>query len=824
MPKRNTIFVKYLYAVNVDEIFSCIRIHIFANMRIIRMNRIFPHLHGHPYQEYYSCSSLFISSSGVFLVAFDSLILNSGDIDNHYISSVGTYIELIWQTTAKASIRPKIALVATKIELSKPTEESFTKFLQLTKDHVASIHWENSVLLLDEILKTSSAEVTEEALRTFHRKVSTLCFHSALRLRPQESRPLSWQKFLDILQQTPSMSIESAGVEWLKTKNELGQTTNVSNEDLEGLQKLKYAVEQMVQVEQERLKSVQHAQGKGVGWQKGESDEKKEGEDEQNEREPTKPRSANQTLSKETTKDKKQATAIQTKKRKHQAGIQMDEVSQEMSTILDYFVNEGEILWYKDKEALRETLITRPMDLVKSLRTIITHKAANKFPTSFQARRSDIRERGLLTFSDFREVYNSETFLAKETWEFIVQLGLGIPLQETKEDKLIMIPCLINETMEPMVNKIERDLDKDEEAMCVRYLFDRNCSTIGLYHKFLEIFSRMFLWGKNGGDIGLAFSQKVEGKKLGCVGGVQGTIKWLTKGMRDPEPFTFLILEYETGFMSDDSDDTIKPFSVERGLRIYLKPKSGKATGVIFDIFKKLDKEFSPVLSMVQRSLSCKECQQGQNGGFFYLNPGIELTSTSRRCEPQLQHEPKEQVINLLKESKGKDLINLETLMAQDKSLLGLEPFESSRIKRDMEEGLLDPGHQIWIYHDSDTDPWNPVARLNKYAHVMIYIGVTEAMVSSAGRTEIHEVVHVSASKGFGKAKIRRQEVLRMTKFNMNSKRSIVKYGVIKPNQMVFLGHEIEGCQFAGNVKDKIVERAKACAEKPSIVFDYDHR
>ena len=231
-----------------------------------------------------------------------------------------------------------------------------------------------------------------------------------------------------------------------------------------------------------------------------------------------------------------------------------------------------------------------------------------------------------------------------------------------------------------------------------------------------------------------------------------------------------------------------------KGLRIYLKPEKSKPTGAVFNIFQKLDKEFSPFLSVVQRSMSCKDCQQKQNDGFFFLDQGIELASTSRRCQPQHQHKPTEQIINLLKESKGKDLIILETLMEQDKSLLGLEPFESSQIKKAMEEGNLDPGHQIWIYHDSDTDPWNPVARLNRYAHVMIYIGVTEAIVGSAGRTDIHEVVHVSASKGFGKAKIRRQEVLRVTKFNLASKPSMIKYGVIKPNQMVFLGHKIEVC------------------------------
>ena len=779
-------------------------------------------LGGHP--EYYSSSSLFISSSGVFLVAFDSLILNSGDLDKHYFSSVGTYIDLIWQTTAKASVQPKVALVATKIELSNPTEENFRKFLQLTKSHVASIQSENTVLLLDEILKTSSAEVTKEALRTFHRKVSTLSFHSTLRTRPQELRPLSWQKFLDILQRTPSISLENARVEWMKTKNEVGQTTNVSNPDLQGLQKLKYFVEQMILVDEESIKSVNYTKIKD----KGGNAEREEDDDQQNRSKPTKPKSTEQTPSKETRGDNKLVKGGEVITKEQKVDLKKDEVLQEMSTILDYFVTEGEILWYKDKEVLCETLITQPMILVRSLRTIITHKAANKFEgVKFKARRCDIRDRGLLTFSDFQEVYNSQKFPifpAKETWEFIVQLGLGIPLQETEGDKLMMIPCLINETMEPLVNKIEENLDKDEEAICVRYLFDRSSATIGLYHKFLEIFSQIFLWGENGGDIDMAFSQKVEGKKLGCVGGVQGSIKWITEGMQEPDSFTFLILEYETGFIPEDSEETRRPFSVERGLRIYLKPEKGKLTGAVFDIFQKLDKGFSPFLGVVQRSLSCKDCQQKQNDGFFFLDQGIELTSTSRRCEAKHQHKPREQIINLLKESKGKDLINLETLMAQDKSLLGLEPFESSQIKKDMEEGILDPGHQIWIYHDSDTDPWNPVAWLNKYAHAMIYIGVTEAIVGSAGRTDIHEIIHVSASGGFGKAKIRRQEVLRVTKFNLAPKKSIVKYGVIKPNQMVFLGHEIQGCQFAGNVKEKIVERAKACAESPSIVFDYDHR
>ena len=289
------------------------------------------------------------------------------------------------------------------------------------------------------------------------------------------------------------------------------------------------------------------------------------------------------------------------------------------------------------------------------------------------------------------------------------------------------------------------------------------------------------------------------------------------------EDFNFLILEDETAFESEDPDDAPRPFSRDRGVRIYLKPKKGTVTSAVFEIFRRIDKEFSPFLKDVHRSLSCKECQQSQTDGSFCLEKGIELTSTKRPCTRR-RHNPPKRIVELLENSGGKQLFSLETLMAQKKSVLGLEPFKSSQIKKDMEEGILEPGHQIWIYHDSETDPWNPVARMNKYAHVVVYAGFQEE-ISGDQKTEIHEVVHVSKSsilKGIMKATIKRQEVLRV--ITAPDKEPVVKYGAIKKKQMVFLGHKIEGCQFAANIREKIVERALKCAEKPSIVFDYDYR
>ena len=530
-------------------------------------------------------------------------------------------MDLIWQTTTKEKIQPKIALVATKVEKSRPLEENFAHVLDLAKFHVGSVLSENGILLLDEVLKTSSAEVTEDVLRNFHRIVATLCFHTSLRMKPNELRPLSWHKFLEFLQKLPAVSLQDARQQWLTIKNEVGQTKDISEEDLQGMEKLKVFLEQIVQKENEETTDEAAAVDEREKTERLEPtvvEEKRDGSKEDTERPlPEKMESSNESFLGE--KEKQRVTAATQRgfkgtlkantktANKVRREIETDEVMKEMSTILTYFVNEGEVLWYKEREDLCNILITRPMDLIRSLRTIITHKAAKRFQgVKFEQRKRDIDEIGLVSFSDFEKIYSSQAFRTDKIWDFIAQLGLGIPVQRSKEEKLMMIPCLINDSMEAEVNEIEREFCEDEEALCLQYLFDRNSSTIGLYQKFLEVFTHTFLWRENGGDFSMAFSQKVESKRLGCVGGVHGTLRWITTGIQQAEVFTFLILEYETAIGCEDSEDTPKPFSRDRGVRIFLKPKKGKITGAVFEIFRRIDKEFSPYLTDVHRSLSCK--------------------------------------------------------------------------------------------------------------------------------------------------------------------------------------------------------------------------
>jgi len=162
----------------------------------------------------------------------------------------------------------------------------------------------------------------------------------------------------------------------------------------------------------------------------------------------------------------------------------------------------------------------------------------------------------------------------------------------------------------------------------------------------------------------------------------------------------------------------------------------------------------------------------------------------------------------ILENKVEKKTFSLDKLMKKEKDNLQLETFSQSSLLRKIKSGRMDIGEQIWIYHDSETNPENPVAVINPYAHVVIYVG-SSGSKKKENNHSVHEVVHVTKDNWMG--------IMKAT----IAKENIEK--VIKPNDKVFLGHQIEGCQFAGNIRKKIAERAIACLE-PKIVFNYDHR
>ena len=737
------------------------------------------------HQEYFSCSSLFVACSGVFFVCFDSALLTREDIDDAYYAEVGTFVDLVCQTTRLAGIRPKLALVATKTEQlgnEEDHEGSYQRILETTKDHLAYLSSQNSVFLVDEVLRTSSAKVTSAKLKEFHRKLVTLCSHKSLRFKPVEIRPLLWHNFLLAIQETPSITFKEATQKWATVKSKVGieQTPKLSPRDLDVLAKLRSILEAMV----EKDSSL-------------------------NENRAMNSQSSNESLS-----GGKLTMSILRGESQYEPA---DELSQEVKSILTFFREEGEILWYEETEDDKHPIISRPMDLVKSLRTVINHKVLHNFQgVRFLYTRLDLTQKGILSFKDFKAVFTDQAFTAADTWKLMIQLRLGCPLK-TNDQEQILIPCLIDSSLEKKILEVQAELEKDEETVCLQYQFDCNRSTVNMYHKVVEVFAERFLSSKDGGEINFASNQKVERRNLKNVSGLHGSIKWHKEGVRTPHKYKFLILEQQNNHCSMDTE-TKKPFSIERSIQVYLSPMDNAVDKTIFEILRNLDEHFSPHLGDVQRSISCKECQKSGDIGYFGVKEGLALISETQPCQPNLMHSPNNSFVQLIKENRKP--FELETLMQEEKSSLGLQKFGVSQMKEMMMSHTLEAGEQIWVYHDKDTDPWNPVARVNPYAHCLIYIGHRKE-----GKKEIHEVVHTAmASIGSGvlKATIRREPVLIVK--SKPGTLTTVKFGPIKANDHVFPGHKLVSCQFAANIHQMIVDRAVKCSEEPSLVFDYDYK
>ena len=305
-------------------------------------------------------------------------------------------------------------------------------------------------------------------------------------------------------------------------------------------------------------------------------------------------------------------------------------------------------------------------------------------------------------------------------------LGLAFPIEiaNSKEGaETVMIPCLIKDEQERKMKEKEAAMEKSNDSVCIMYKFNRNTSTIWTYYRILEVFAKTFL-AKKGGALHFAYSQKIEKRRLGTVAGIQGTLQWTNSksGMQKPVEYSFLLLEFESPVNTFDQQEK-KPFALNRGVRFHLQPKAGEMTEDVFSILEKMDLAFAPCLEEVQRGLVCKECFVEEKTGYFNLQKEVLLENEISLCSEE-EHSLPEKVRDLMKKKqKPFEMKNLLAAVAEGKSTLNLKPFEESQIKKDMLSGQLTPGEQIWIYHDSQTNPCNPIACINSYAHVVVYTG-----------------------------------------------------------------------------------------------------
>ena len=756
--------------------------------------------------EYYACSKLFIASQAIFLICFDSTKMSGKkeEWDGQYYSMVGTYVDLIMQAASSAGTEPKIVIVATKVDSLKSCNEAADCILELTKKHLSGLQGlfqaDQGVFLLNEVISVSSLKTSKRIMDGIYETIVSLCVNQELQPQSKTIVPFSWFKLLDNIRQhkLPSVSLQQIEEEFTEVEANVEGEPNISRSDLKNLRILRSIVEVMHEADANTKVQDINASVEVGDCNVAELSEISSVD------------SMTELLTPLVTQTPEEEVVCSSKNIEQQLRSRVE-------PILDFFSGLGEILWFKEIQTLRNIVITIPMELINSLRLVINHEVTNalKKKDNLNAEQS-LLERGIISYADMKTIHdkavkeakNPPVYTVQEIWNFLIQLNLACNLDDRvdRDDGQIFVPSLISDKMEKDIRDIEREMKQDNQTICVQYMSDINKDSNYMFYKLLSNFTKYFIWGQKGGDFDLAFCQKIENRSIGMVGAIYGRLKWVEEDIQNPENYKFLIAEYEDDFSQDESISS----AIHKALRIYLKKSEGNLSPGSIEVLMELDKYLTADMTAVSREVMCKECLRGGARGAFSLTENFQLSLGRSLCSGRgrYKHHLDTHIKTNFETKKEKKPFSLDKLMRKEKESLQLETFSTSSIKNRIETGQMEVGEQIWIYHDGETNPWNPVAVRNPYAHVVIYVGASSCI--EKGRNHIvHEVVHVTKDswRGVMKATIARENIEK----------------VIKHNDQVFLGHQIDGRQFAGNIRKKIAERAIACLD-PKIVFNYDHR
>ena len=284
---------------------------------------------------------------------------------------------------------------------------------------------------------------------------------------------------------------------------------------------------------------------------------------------------------------------------------EVDEQSlKEAKVVLKYFTGFKEILWFDQKEGIKDIVITRPMELIKSMRTIINHEtAASIMEGSPRSSSGTDRERGLLSFEEFEAYFDaleeSYAFAAEELWIYLKELGLAFPLKAfepsytTSGDKeLYLLPCLITDQTGQSIQRKYQEMRDSTRSTMMQYTFDHIREGTEAFQDLIKAFIETFLWNGRGGKILNAFNQKVEERKLGVISGFHGILRWSTSEDKDSdELFEFLILHHLS-----------KGDPFQQSISIHLKTWDiSRSSQLAISVLMKKITEFLPGTPAIQR-------------------------------------------------------------------------------------------------------------------------------------------------------------------------------------------------------------------------------
>ena len=203
-----------------------------AKQCVIRMLDIGGH------QEYYYCTSLFLANSGTFLVCVDVQKVQEKQVESQYYGSIGGYLD---QGTQGVGIKPKIVLVATKVEETADAKRLANRLLGLAKTNLKSL--KADVFVVNEVWMTSSKNADRATLEDIFAKLSTLSSEGALSSLGPITTPFTWWTLLTLLRSlyvhNGFVTLEEVAKKYREIQKENGGATNLTEEEISSLSKLK---------------------------------------------------------------------------------------------------------------------------------------------------------------------------------------------------------------------------------------------------------------------------------------------------------------------------------------------------------------------------------------------------------------------------------------------------------------------------------------------------------------------------------------------------------------------------------------------------------
>ena len=161
---------------------------------------------------------------------------------------------------------------------------------------------------------------------------------------------------------------------------------------------------------------------------------------------------------------------------------------------------------------------------------------------------------------------------------------------------------------------------------------------------------------------------------------------------------------------------------------IYLEARGPTAD---FEHFKAIEIFDEVMVSLVQegkmqRFLPCNACLAlGKDRYFVEVGPGFEPRDEMEICQGVNGDSRSDEKQHYMDERQKSLIRTIPPVVAMNQTLRGGIQGQPLKPLREIEEGLK-VGDQIWINRDRSSHPYNPVARLMPYCHVVVYVGVDD--------------------------------------------------------------------------------------------------